>query len=78
MNVGLNRSHNCSCGAPKSAVTHWCMACWKSIPPIDKHNIVQALENLAILIRQAEDRLESPRRLNRLIARIEDDASAGD
>ena len=68
MNVGLNRSHNCSCGAPKSAVTQWCMDCWKSIPDIDKYNLIRAFENLAQLIRDAEARLENPRRLNRMIA----------
>ena len=75
MNVGLNRGRQCSCGAPKSAVTQWCTACWKSIPPIDKYNIVRALENLSILIREAENRLENPRRLTRMMADIDD---AGD
>ena len=78
VNAGLNRGRSCSCGAPKSALTHWCMDCWKAIPPIDKHNIIRALENLAQLIRDADLHLEKPRRLNRVISELQDDASAGD
>ena len=72
-NVGLNASINCSCGAPKSALTNWCIDCWKALSPVEKYKVINALERMRDIMREAEVSLEVPRRFRTMTKVHEDD-----